>query len=328
MKCKYTFPVTGHIKFPFGMEFSANDRYYEFKVKDGLVSDLSVTIANISDSSLPDVVSHNEGKIKASISIPPNPPFWDDLISDIRTVEGALCLWDLEGINTDYFTTEWIPESEEEKERLKLFSFSIAREDEPTENLPQAPIDMFVRSVLAVSDLKESETPLNFYRRGRMDISKERYIDAIYDLYFVLETLFANGKFKKNQVIEEFASSSILLDGINHIKSDIDPQIRNEPILYTDFVSKYLNRNEKEIIEHVLELRGFLHHHNLNRKTIWHPANQREFKVDALTLLRLCHHVLSKKIFEILFQKHRIDEFLKTEVKAKDGQTIQWNGQK
>jgi hypothetical protein len=41
---------------------------------------------------------------------------------------------------------------------------------------------MFVRSILALPDLKGLEVPLNFYRRGRQDVYEERYVEAIYDL--------------------------------------------------------------------------------------------------------------------------------------------------
>jgi hypothetical protein len=321
MKCKYSFPVKGNVLFPFGICFSAGDRFYQFNVKEGLISDLSVTITNFPEHCLPTIRQHNEGKVKASISIP-NDPFWDDLVSDIRTIEGALCIWGISEIDVEYCTIEWIPETESEKEKTQIFSFSLSRGDNPSPL--QSTVDVFVRSILAVSDLKGSETPLNFYRRGRLDVFEERYIYAIYDLFFVLETLFAEGKFKKKEVVERFLASKELLDAINHVKENINPQIVSNRNLFNEFSEKYLRRNE-DFVKHIVDLRGFLHHHTLQKKNIWHPSKQKKHKVDALTLLDICHHIVSRKTFAVLFKQEKMEEFLRTEVRTIDGQIIRWN---
>lgn len=325
MKCKYTFPIKGDVKFPVGIGFPVGERFYQFEVKGNSASALSVTISKFPDACLPTITQHDKGKIKASIAIPPD-PFWDELVSDICTIEGVLCIWGVREISVDYCTIEWIPESESEREKIHMFSFTRSRSDKPTEDLPQSPMDLFVRSVLAVSDLKDLETPLNFYRRGRLDVFEERYIDAIYHLYFVLEALFANGRFKKAQVVQEFCSSNVFFDAIDHIKKNIDPQIRVEPTLFSDFKIKYLYKKKEAIVEYIVDLRGFLHHYTVKRKTIWHPVRQREYKVDALVLLNLCHHILSNQAIELLFRKDKIDVFLRTEVRTKDGRKIRWSG--
>jgi len=181
MKCKYSFPIKGDIKFHIGIRFTKEKRVYELKVKDGFLTDLCVTISNFPEQCLPTITQLKEGKFKASISIPTD-PYWDDLVADIRTIEGVLCIWGVKEINVDYCTTEWIPESEDEKKKLQMFSFTTSRSDKLPDNLPEAHMDLLVRSILAVSDMRDLETPLNFYRRGRLDVYEERFIDAIYDL--------------------------------------------------------------------------------------------------------------------------------------------------
>ena len=110
-------------------------------------------------------------------------------------MEGSLCIWGIRKIDVDCFTTEWLPESEEEKKDLELFSISRSIKDSPPDGMPDAPMDLSEATMLSVEELKEFETPLNFYRRGILDIAEEKFIEAIYDLYFVLETLYGNGKF-------------------------------------------------------------------------------------------------------------------------------------
>jgi hypothetical protein len=325
MKCKYTFPIEGHLRFSMGINFSLGNRLYQFDVKENLLSSLSVTISSFPEVYLPKITLRKEGEVKASISVPRDPN-WEDLVSDIRTIEGALCIWGVREINVEDCATEWIPESDLEKEKVDLFSFSRSRGKRPASELPEAPLDLYVRSVLAASDLKILETPLNFFRRGIIDIFEQRYIDAIYNFYFVFETLFANGTFKKNQVISEFLSSAILCDAIENFKKNPDFYLlAGHNISSQDFAKTYGQKNKEQIIEHIVDLRGFLHHHTCDRKDIWHPAKQRKYAMDALALLSICQQILSARVSGVLFSENKITEFLNTIVKSDKGQTINWH---
>ena len=326
MKCKYSFPIRADVRFPTGIKFCVGNRAYEFNLKEGVFSELSVTVSDFPENCIPSITPHKERKIKASISVPRG-PFWNDLVSDIRTIEGALCMFGVTEICVEYCKIEWIPETESEKNRIQIYSFSITREEKPPENLTMG-VDLFVRSVLAVADLRDSEAPMNFYRRGKLDILEERYIEAIYDFYFFLETLFADGKFRENDVVRKFSMSKELLKAIDEVRRDIDPRIRSELNLLKEFGEKYLKRSSDEIITHIVKLRGFLHHHTQKRKGIWHPSNQKEYKLDALTLYGICHDIASNRTIGVLFKPERVEEFLKTEVRSSDGKKIRWNFQK
>lgn len=247
------------------------------------------------------------------------------MLSEVRTIEGALCLWGVDEIDADECEVEWIPENEGEKEKLQMFSISRKRGKSPPQGMPCSSIDMFVRSVLTSSDLRETETPLNFYRRGRQDVYEERYIEAIYDLYFMIEYLFAEGKFKKNDVIDRFLSSAELIAAIEAAKRSADPKIVVNTSLMSEFTKNYQTASTRGVIEHFVALRGFLHHYNVKRRDIWHPSEQRQFKVDALTLLQICHRLASDRVISVLFIEKNIQAFLRTEVKTGEGQRIRWN---
>jgi hypothetical protein len=323
MKCKYCFPIKGHIKFPMGIHFTKGKRQYEFKVKDGFVTHICVVVLDYPRHSLPKVEKLNEGKVKASISIP-HDPYWEGIVSDIRAIEGSLCFFGVREIDINNSSTEWLPESEKEKKELHLYSFSHSKSNEPPENMPDAPVDLFVRSILAVEDIKDSEAPLNFYRRGILDIAEERFIEAIYDFYFVLETLYGNGKFKKSQVLSEFIASTELMGAVDKIEEEISPMLKTDPEKFLLLKEKYLKNTKEKILENIIEIRGFLHHHTSKMDGIWHPANQKEYEVDAEVLLTICHCVLLTKLISILFKENHLNEFHGTKVKRTEGQTIRW----
>lgn len=320
MKCKYSFPIKGYLKLPIGIHFTKGKHQYEFKVKNGLITHLCVVVSNYPKQSLPKL---ERLKKETTISIPYD-PYWDDIVSDIRTIEGALCIWGVKEIDIDNSGTEWLPESEEEKKELHLYFFRLSKSDEPLENMRDAQMDMLVRSILAVEDIKESEVPLNFYRRGRIDIIEGRFIEAIYDFYFALETLYSNGKFKKSQILSEFIASTELMNAIDRIEENISPNLKADPKKLRQFKKKYLEKTKEKILEHIIDIRGFLHHHTLKMKNIWHPATQRDYEVDAEVLLAICHYILSKKVIDVLFKKDRLNEFFDTKVQSADGRTIKF----
>lgn len=323
MKCKYSFPIKGYLKFSLGIHFTKGKRQYEFKVKNGFITHICVIISDYPKQSLPKLERHKEGKVKASISIP-NDPYWDDIVSDIRTIEGSLCLWGLKEIDIDNSDIEWLPESEEEKKELHLYSFKLFKINEPPDNMPDAQMDLLVRSILAVEDIKESEVPLNFYRRGRIDITEGRFIEAIYDFYFALETLYGNGKFKKSQILSEFIASTELMNAIDKIEEIISPNLKADSKKLKQLKEKYLEETKEKILEHIIDIRGFLHHHTLKRKDIWHPATQKDYEVDAEVLLAICHYILSKKVVDVLFKEDRLNEFHGTKVESADGRIIKF----
>jgi len=137
--------------------------------------------------------------------------------------------------------------------------------------------------------------------------------------------LFANGAFKKNQVVKEFSSSAVLCDTIENLKKNPDFHLfAGHNISSQEFTRTYGQKTKEQIIEYIVDLRGFLHHHTRERKNIWHPAKQREYAMDALVLLSLCQQILSVRVIEVLFSKDKITEFLNTIVKSDNGQTINW----
>jgi hypothetical protein len=71
-----------------------------------------------------------------------------------------------------------------------------------------SPFSFVVRSILAAKEVAPSEMAL---RKGYLDMEEWRYIEAIYDFYFMLETLYGNGKTKNVDVQREFLASPILV---------------------------------------------------------------------------------------------------------------------
>jgi hypothetical protein len=86
------------------------------------------------------------------------------------------------------------------------------------------PFDVLARAIFAADAATDIEIPLNVFRRGMLDVSERNYIEAIYDFYFILETLFGEGKFKSAAVSNAFLDSSQLRSCVERAVADPGPQ--------------------------------------------------------------------------------------------------------
>ncbi|MFC1495194.1 hypothetical protein ACFL6W_07935, partial [Thermodesulfobacteriota bacterium] len=258
MKCKLSFPVKGDVKFPFSTIFKKEDKEYQFVLEDNYLKEISITIDNHPESCMPTIENNEDAEIKTFLTIP-SIPYWDDIVSDIRTFEGALSIWGVREINIEEHEIVWIPESDSDKEKMQLYSFQIKKNKMKKEDDYMDPLDMFIRTILGAEELRVEEIPMNFYRRGRNNLFEERYIDAIYDFFFVIENLFAGGEFKQKKVIQKLTSCNELLLAIDDMKSDPkDYKVNYDRKINAEFTQKYIEKENKNIIKEMVKMRGFL----------------------------------------------------------------------
>lgn len=184
----------------------------------------------------------------------------------------------------------WEPDNPEEKEALSLFSFKRSREAKSPSEWPRVPFDLVARALIVAERSTGFEPALNFYRKGRLDVKEEQYIDAVLDFLFMVETTYANGKFKTAHVEEEYFASTELRRLIDDALREpgLLANVRGHGRIESAFRQNYLGKSTEEIIPYLVRLRGELHHHSARKSGIWHPADHIRFGADAFFLQQLC----------------------------------------
>lgn len=149
------------------------------------------------------------------------------------------------------------------------------------------------------ASIGSAEVPLSFYRKGCIDIEDMRYIDSIYDFYFVLETLFSGGKTKNSAVKEEFLRSAEVLAAIDATLPTINqiPGVTPEERTYID--EHYTGKGASEIVEHFVSLRGFLHHHTPGHPRAWHPEGHSRYRIDAFIIQEVAYNICMSLFVDI-----------------------------
>lgn len=267
----------------------------------GVVEYISATMVVSDETQWPRVTSNPAPGVALDIKMSSNVfPFIE---MELRVVEGLLAFWGVESIDINDAEESWLPDNDAEKERLKIFSFKRSFKTLTDAELHPTSFDLVARAFIAALDSKDIEVPLSFFRKGRIDSRERRYIDAIYDFYFVLETVYGDGKTKNYQVKQALQENAELCQLVEATLADefLRATMAREPRLCESFDKNYRNRSAQEILSHFVELRGFLHHHTRNRPGIWHPEDHSRFEFDAIVLEHLAFAVAFKLMEPYVF---------------------------
>lgn len=289
MKCRYRFTVEGRIRPSVNVPVSARGWLFEFGTKKGFVTHIDVTVPIPREEDWPSIQKNPAESIKLHINLTtPNLPW---IQRELRSLQGLLGIFGLHSIHLDNPDVKWIPESEDERRKLALHSFSSKSEPLQDDQIPPLSFDLMARAVLASDAASEIEVALNFFRRGMLDVYSNSYIEAIYDFYFVLESEFGDGKFKKSAILNSFLESPALQSHVQRAIAEPSLMLQDKRTR-EQFANTYAKMTVEEALDRIIKLRGFLHHHTAKRRENWHPDDQHHYEVDALFLQSVAYNTV------------------------------------
>ena len=312
MKVQYKFAVKGRIRIKESFPLFADGVEYTIETdKDGILTFISATYPANDPSHWPSITQDPEPGVAANIVM--HSPNLARAQEAIRTAEGILSFFGLEHIAWGNPEEIYLPETDEERQRLSVYRMSHSTTKMTALDAEPISFDIVARSLLRAENLTNHEIPLAFFRKGKNDTFENRHIEACLDFLFMLETLFANGKFKSSQVVAEYTSSRVLLDAICKAAQDTDlpkiAQLRGD-LHRRRIIDKYTRKTPAQIAESFVDLRGQLHHHSLKDKNRWHPERHDDFLADALFLEQVCFHVGFELFSSEVFSKESERQFL------------------
>lgn len=262
-------------------DFNVNDYRFEFVLENNAISKIMISFP-ITKDELPSI---SQSDLPGS---PPNitttSPRWEQLSIMVKQIENTWAIWGLERIQWRNHKIEWIPENDDEKNLIVLSSFEVKPTSGSNYSKQKTGFDLLARPIISAVKSPNYDPTLAFIRRGTNDIRVGDYIEAFYDFYFALESKFGNGKTKNYQIEKELLKSLAL-------KRIISKQINDEKYVLSlptelrkKFKEKYFGISAEQFIKKIVNLRGFLHHHNPKHKDSWDPNDQEPYKLEAFVL--------------------------------------------
>jgi hypothetical protein len=318
MKCKYRFKVNGRIRPTETFPIPVGSWIFEFEVGDALISHITVTVRVNQREFWPMISQNQSPERRATIRI--RTPHLVFIQRTLQSLQGLLSLFGLSSIELNTPHIEWLPENEEEKQLLKLHSYKMGWTPLPDRAIQRIPFDLLARSVLAADAAMDIEVILNFFRRGMVDMYNQNYIEAIYDFYFIFETLFGEGKFKKASVRAAFQRSDQLRFSVTEVVNNPSSWMHmRDAELKTKFEETYGKMTVDQAIDKIIDLWGYLHHHTLKRNQMWHPDKQSPFLLDALFLEAVAFNVCFKMADKYLSDNSVVQKYSRIANTRRDG---------
>lgn len=310
MRVRYRLPVLGRLRID--TSFPVTTKLFTYHLEtDGIghVTHIAATAA-VSDPRLwPRVTPLKQPGPKFQLEM--SSPWFDELRRELRAASGMLAMYGVEEVGLELVEETWEPETEEEKGALPLTSFQVEKKPPPVSDLTPMPFDLVARALIVADQAGGVDAALNFFRMGRVDVRAEQYLDAVLDYLFMIETTYANGKFRTAQVEAEYLSSKELLKLISETLTNqsLLAELRADSRIHKLFIQTYEGKAPEEIIPYIVSLRGELHHHSGRKNGIWHPTDHMRFAADAYFLEYLCLKIAFSITHDTLFGETAISEY-------------------
>lgn len=169
-------------------------------------------------------------------------------------------------IHTDELEVNWIYENEYEKGKIPITSLKRNKVEKKVKkyvtNKNLSNLVVFRRM------LPDAHIPFTYYRQAKVFFDQNNFYFAFINYFMMLEFCFANGKFQKKDVINNFNKSNLLrlcvLDVISIIKDNDSGG--NYAWLVSECESRQKDMNYKTVLFLLVEYRGLLSHAS-NRST-------------------------------------------------------------
>lgn len=266
---------------------------------------IKITLSfKVDEQYYPTVKQTPKEKTAASINIPSS-PIEHFISKQLAVIQGVLSGFGNIHINTEEAEHEWIAESDDEKKLRGIISFKKKR-DKTKRTLPLA-YNIAARTIIASWDLLHFDTPLAFFRQGTIETFQHRYRTAFYSYYFFIETLFGNGHFKQRQILAEFVKSQTLIESILRVRSDFLVSEKG-PDKFIDLLRNA--EKAKDILWHIINVRGEAHHHSATNPKAWHPEDHDEFNSIASYLHLVCLDIVLGHKGGIIFSQEIMKNFI------------------
>lgn len=261
--------------------------------KDGFAVSLEIVFEKQPLEYAPHLQTLNEGIVVANITA--RDPI---VIRVLRQLEHAAtfleCIHDI-GLRTDEIEMAYEGETTEEEALIAIKGLSNSKH----EHVLPLSFDMLTRSIMAAETKDGPMFESTLAKDAREAYGKQEYINSFRYSFLLIESLYGEGQFRKSGL-------EAALKNNPEFYSFIEKTIAEDKPIFKDQSSDTYNLlNSKptanQLIDHLVEKRGFYFHGNLKRKNAWKHNDQSAAEPLAFICMAIALHI-SMKAADDIFQ--------------------------
>jgi hypothetical protein len=225
----------------------------------------------------------------------------DELVADFQYLESVLgFIGEVSRIRWDAPRRRVIPENEQEQKDIVGASLHIERKWRITPNrLLKADLEAVIddRQVIAPVQLLQS-----FFREGKSELYQFRFVNAFYNLFFVLEGLYGKGKSGTKELTTAFWSYPEFRDVVItgwHALVEQDEELSKRVLAEISAEGHDATDDHliSKLVDWVINTRGATHHFYLrSRRKQGTPLNQRDYEPVACFTFLLSERAINREV--------------------------------
>jgi hypothetical protein len=269
MRIRYTIPfkrkliIQDHWPVPFS---GGTCRVVE---KDQLAVALEITLTNQPVEYAPQVNYASDREVKMHIigGNEPLPFVKHDLKQALAFLE---CFYNVD-LELDKFEAAYEPESPDEMARIHISSFKSQKQEPPPLNLP---FDILTRALMAAESTSSSSPSFaaTLSKAARNSACDQQYIDSFRYSFLLIESIYGDGKFRKKDLEIALKNNADFCAIVTRAMKERWRPKRGHASETETFLSR--SPSVEEVIDHLIEKRGFYFHGNIKHKNPWKPHDQ------------------------------------------------------
>ncbi len=255
----------------------------------------------------PRIEHHAEGEIAMTMTVQDR-----RLIAMRRQIDDAVtfleCFYEID-LATDDIESEYEAESLEEETKIPIKKIRTHQHDFAL-NLP---FDMLTRALMAAEENNAPKFETALVSAARKALERREFINSFRYSFLLIESIYGEGQFRKNGLkaalkrnvefrnIVEFAASD-KITRITDLSSHTGRLLATKPTC-------------DDIIDHIVEQRGFYFHGNNKRTNAWKPDQQDEAEPLALLTIGIAMQISMKaanSVFKPEFERRHFEDAINT----------------
>lgn len=252
----------------------------------GLVTALEVVYQNQPIDLAPTIEEGGEGAVKYSITRRDNQlPFIQIILNDVASF--LQCYFDI-GLAFDDVEVKFEGETPEEERRIAIKSMKVGKHEEPI----FLTFDMLTRAVMASEKGGGPRFEAALISAARSALSEQRFIDSFRYSFLLIDFLYGDGQYQRKSLEDAFKKSIDLRSIIESSLSDLG-WVEDNGLSDTSVLLRK-KPSVDDVIDHLVNKRGFYFHGNSKRKDAWKPEQQEKAKSLAFLAITIAYMVAQK----------------------------------
>jgi len=310
MRIRYTIPFTAKIAFSDHWPFPVAGGLCSVVEKDGVARALEVVFENQPVELAPLFLPAGPGPAKFEIR------GQDPQIALVRaTLEqamGFLQCYHGVGLVTDEIASAYEPETPEEKARIQVLSMEMGKQ----EHIHRFSFSMLTRAVMAAEAGPAPVFEVALVSSARDALIKGRFIDSFRYSFLLIEFLHGDGQFRGAGLKEVLRKDNAFNDLLGRVLAG---RIRPHDVPASDTLALLdTNPTTGDVIDHLVDKRGFYFHGNIKRKDTWKPDQQEGAKLLAFLAIDIASTLAQEAaapMFDEKFNQRHVDDAKKAGAK-------------